>query len=238
MSRRIPLEYSSDELDAMACARYYYQWIVGQWRPYLSGTVLEIGAGIGNFAAHLLAEPIRRLILVEPARELYERLRTRFQHDQRVELCNGVLEDAGDGLLSLADVVASVNVLEHIRDDVETLKAAHDVLRPGGILLVFVPAFNFLYGSMDRTFGHVRRYTKKTLTHKLVEAGFAPVRVKYMNLLGMVPWFLAGRLFRSRTLTPAMVVLSDRTMIRLTARLEAMIEAPCGQSVMAIATKP
>jgi hypothetical protein len=131
----------------------------------------------------------------------------------------------------------SVNVLEHITEDVETLKTAHSMLRPGGMLLVFVAALQLLYGSMDRTFGHVRRYTKRTLADRLLDAGFWPVRMKYMNLLGVVPWLLAGRVFRRRPLTPAMVLLSDRTIIRLTSKLKAGIEPPCGQSVMAIAMK-
>ncbi|PYO51140.1 MAG: hypothetical protein DMD72_00405 [Gemmatimonadetes bacterium] len=57
-----------------------------------------------------------------------------------------------------------------------------------------------------------------------------------MNLLGVVPWFLAGPVFRRQTLTPTMVLLNDRIIIRLTSKLEAVIEPPCGQSVMAIAT--
>ena len=237
MTPKVVLEYSSDELDTMMHARYYYRWILGQWRPYLSGTILELGAGIGNFSSHLLTEPIRRLILVEPAQDLCERLRVRFQHEGRVELRKGVLEEARNDLMSSLDAVVSVNVLEHISEDREALKAAHAVLRPGGMLLVFVPAHQFLYGSMDRTFGHVRRYTKQTLTNRLLEVGFSLLRIKYMNLLGVVPWLLAGRVFRRRTLTPAMVILSDRILIRLTAKLEAIIEPPCGQSVMAIARK-
>jgi SAM-dependent methyltransferase len=237
MNRRTVLAYSSDELDAMAHATYYYRWILDQWRPHLFGTVLELGAGIGNFSAHLLAAPIRRLILVEPAPELCARLLTRFRHDDRVELRNAVLEDVREDLASSLDAVVSVNVLEHISEDIETLKTAHAMLRPGGMVLVFVPALQLLYGSMDRTFGHVRRYTKKSLGDRLLEAGFSPVRIKYMNLLGVVPWLLAGRVFRRRTLTPAMVLLSDRIIIRLTSKLEAFIEPPCGQSVMAIAMR-
>ena len=77
-------------------------------------------------------------------------------------------------------------MLEDIPDDVGTLRAAHDVLRPGGALLAFVPAFPFLYGSMDRTFGYIRRYTKGTLARSLLTAGFSLVRIKYMNLHGAV----------------------------------------------------
>jgi SAM-dependent methyltransferase len=222
----------------MAGAHHYYRWIDDAWRPYLAGTVLELGAGIGTFSAHLLAAPIDRLILVEPAAALAARLRARLGHEARVELYEGVLEDVPGTLGAAAvDAIVSVNVLEHIPDDARTLDAAHALLRPGGALLGLVPALPFLYGAMDRSFGHVRRYTKATLGQRLVAAGFALTRVRYMNLLGVVPWLVAGRVLRRRTLSPAMVRLGDRTLVRLTAHLERRFEPPLGQSVMAIARK-
>ena len=58
-------DYARDELDAMACARNYYRWILDAWRPHLGRVVLEFGAGIGTFSAHLLREPIERPIVSE-----------------------------------------------------------------------------------------------------------------------------------------------------------------------------
>ncbi len=231
------VHYAGAELEAMARAHNYYRWILGEWRPHLGRSVLEFGAGMGTFSAHLACEAIERLILVEPAPELFEKLRCRFGDDRRVELWNCVLQDVEDGLASSVDTVVSVNVLEHINDEAATLRAVRAVLRPGGSALIFAPALPALYGSLDRAFGHVRRYTKATLSHVLTEAGLSPVRLRYANVLGALPWLVAGRLLRRKTLNASAVALVDRTIIPVTAALERIVSPPFGQSVIAVARK-
>ncbi len=230
--------YESDELEAMAHAKNYFRWILSQWRPYLMPTVVEVGAGTGNFSAHLLGERIERLILVEPARNLFEQLRRRFADHQRVELRGGTLEDCRRELRDARiGSVVSVNVLEHIPEDLQTLRAMQDVLVPGGTVLLLVPALRCLYGSMDRSFGHLRRYSRRQLAELLREAGLSIVFVRYMNLLGFFAWLLAGRVLHRRTLTGGMVRLSDRTLIPLTSWLEGVVTPPFGQSFVAVARK-
>lgn len=239
MAKGAPLTYASDELEAMAQARRYYRWILSRFRPYLGHTVLELGAGLGTFSAHLLAEPITRLILVEPVADLSSRLQLRFGTTERVELKHGRLGDVRDALPPASlDSVVAVNVLEHIPDDRETLETAFEMLAPGGALLLFVPALQFLFGSMDRSFGHLRRYTRPGLRSLLRTCGFDPVRIHYMNSLGVFSWLLAGRLFRWPTLTPGAVTFADHTLIPLTALLERCVPPPLGQSLLAIAHKP
>lgn len=236
MTSTTAFEYSSDELDAMAGASNYYRWIVQRFRPYLSGTVIELGAGIGTFSSYLTAAPIDRLILVEPAGELCGRLRKRFRDDPRVAISHGTLENLKPELRS--DALVSVNVLEHIADDSATLRVAHQLLKPCGFLLLFVPAVPFLYGSMDRTFGHFRRYTRTRLNDLLIDIGFCVDRLHYVNLLGVLAWLVAGKVLRQRSLTPRMVAFSDRTLVRLTIQLERRFQPPVGQSLLAVARKP
>ncbi len=232
-------DYASDELDAMACARNYYRWILDAWRPYLGRVVLEFGAGIGTFSAHLLREPIERLFLVEPARMLCGRLEARFRNPGRVRILHGILEDFRDEMRdSGIDSIVSVNVLEHIDDDAATLRAAWDILVPGGRLFIFVPAFQFLYGSLDQTFGHVRRYTKPQLLAMLSDLGYEVLSSRYMNLVGTLSWLIAGRLIRQRTLSSRAVALADRTLIPVSARLERWFHPPFGQSLLVVAGKP
>ena len=233
------IHYASDELDAMAGARNYYRWILEGWRPHLGRVVVEIGAGIGTFSAHLLNEAVDRLFLVEPAPTLSARLAERFSRHDRVRVVPGILEDVRETLRETGvDSIVAVNVLEHIDDDAATIRAAHDILVPGGRALIFVPAFPLLYGSMDRTFGHVRRYTRPGLTAALETAGFEIVVSRYVNMLGIVSWLLAGRVLRQRTLTPGAVALADRTLIPFSAGLERWLRPPVGQNLMIVARKP
>jgi SAM-dependent methyltransferase len=228
--------YPGDELDAMTGARNYFEWIIALWRPYLRGRVLELGAGIGNFSGYLLNERIDELVLIEPAKNLFHRLSDRFSRDPRVVLKSGTLEQALPELLgSPLHVVVSVNVLEHIPDDVAVLRGLRRALRPDGTALILVPALPVLYGSADRNFGHVRRYTKAGLASALRAAGLTPQSIHYLNFLGAFAWFAAGRILRRRTLTTRMVKLSDRTLIPLTRHLEQLVSPPFGQSLVAVA---
>jgi SAM-dependent methyltransferase len=236
MSARRP-QYSGDELAAMARAHNYYRWIVRQWAPHIQGAVLELGAGTGNFSAHLLRASPGTLTLLEPSDALVAQLQARFATAANVRVEHGVLQDVEQRLAATFDVVVSVNVLEHIDDDVETLRGMHRILRPTGVVLLFVPALPFLFGAMDRAFGHVRRYTKRSLAAALDAAGFSPARVQYVNALGVLPWLVAGRILRRKTIAPASVAFADRTLIPLTAMLERWIAPPLGQSVMTVARK-
>jgi SAM-dependent methyltransferase len=228
--------YSSDELEAMAHARNYCQWIVAKWRPYLRGRVLELGAGTGNFSSHLVKESIDELALIEPATNLLERLSGRFSHDPRVSVKRGTLHDCLPELRqSPFDVAVTVNVLEHIPDDVGVLVGLKEAVRVDGTVLILVPALPVLYGAADANFGHVRRYTRKGLAESLRAAGLSTVSIQYFNFLGAFAWFTSGRLLRRRTLTGAMVKVSDRTLIPLTRSLERLVVPPFGQSLIAVA---
>jgi SAM-dependent methyltransferase len=237
MSRATALEYPGDELAAMAEARNYYEWILERWRPHLGGTVLELGAGIGTFSSRLARERLDRLILVEPVPQFAAHLRLRFAGERHVDVREGLLEDCLPALAGRVDGIVAVNVMEHIADDRQTFRTCARLLRPGGRLLVYVPALRWLWGPMDEHFGHVRRYGKKDLEKVLAGAGFESLDVRFTNLLGGVSWFIANRVLRRRTLTPRMVRLSDRTVIPLTAWLERVVRPPLGQSLVAVAAK-
>lgn len=74
--------------------------------------------------------------------------------------------------LNTFDFVLVLDVLEHIQDDVETLKRINTLLKPGGILLVTVPAYKFLWSNHDEALHHKRRYHSLELRTKLADTGF------------------------------------------------------------------
>ncbi|MBW3572516.1 MAG: class I SAM-dependent methyltransferase [Gemmatimonadetes bacterium] len=228
--------YSGEELDALAQAPNYYRWIVRRFSPYLGRRVVEVGAGIGTFAEHLLqAAPRVELTLVEPAANNYPHLRARFADRPEVRAVQGYLHDAGEP--GSADSVVAVNVLEHVRDDRAFLHAAHHLLAPGGHLLLFVPAVPALFGSLDRAFQHVRRYTRPMLAQRLRDSGLEPLRVQYTNLPGVAAWWLSGKVLRRRTVTPRDARLYDRWVVPWVQALERVWTPPVGQSLIAVARK-
>jgi SAM-dependent methyltransferase len=229
--------YSGSELDAMAEARNYYNWILRLAGPYIGTRVVEVGAGVGNFAAALLKEiPVSTLVLVEPADNLFPVLSRRFATEGRVELVKGYLGECAS--LSCMDSLIAINVIEHVRDDAEFLHRAFTILAPGGTIILFAPALASLCGTLDEAFEHYRRYKRSELTAKLRQARFCLETIRYFNFPGIVTWFLAGKVWRRKTLQPAQVRLYDRWVVPWVSKIERRWEPPIGQSLLAIARKP
>ncbi len=228
--------YSGIELEALVQAGNYYRWILSHFRPHVGPRTIEIGAGIGTFSELLLAEPaVDHLIAVEPARNLFPQLERRLAGNPRVTLVRGYLDDVPASVS--ADSAILVNVLEHVADVATFLAVLHARLTSNGRLLILVPAGPRLYGTLDEAFGHYRRYTKPTLSRALVEGGFRLRVLRYFNFVGVLPWFVTGRILRRRTLRAGDVALYDRLVIPWISRLEARWAPPWGQSLIAVAER-
>lgn len=228
--------YPGTELEALAAAPNYYRWIVEHFGDRLRGRVLEVGAGMGTFAEHVLGHPgVERLMLVEPASNLVGTLRQRFRDREQVEIFHGYLHEAP--VSGPMDAAVMVNVLEHIDDDRGTLEIIHRMLRPGGALLIFVPALPWLYGSLDAAFHHCRRYTRPGLAALLEQAGFRAERLRYMNLPGILSWLVAGRVLRLGTIRPGSMRVYDSLVVPVARAIEDRLAPPVGQNLLAVAVK-
>jgi len=215
----------------------YRNWILDEFRPHLAGHTVEIGAGSGSFSKKFI-ELVPTLDLVEPSRELFQRLHSRLGYESGVQLhmC-GAEKWLLDAESASRDTIIMVNVLEHIEDDVGTLKQIHRTLRSGGALLLFVPALRFLYSRLDLEHGHFRRYEKRELEIKVQKAGFEVADAKYIDALGIIPWLIFNKLLGRTEFNEGMVRLYDSIGIPVTRFLERLLPLPVGKNVLLIAKK-
>ena len=145
------------------------------------------------------------------------------------------------------DLVTSFEVLYHraVGDDVGALSEFRRVLRPGGWLLLRLPALGWLRGGHDRAVHGARRYTRGELRAKLGRAGLEPVRLTYLNSL-LLPLAAARRLADRVTgaegddlgATPRLAAVGFRSALALERRLLRRYDLPLGVSVLAIARRP
>lgn len=205
----------------------YNEWLLARARPYLVGRVVDYGAGIGTFSARLL--PVAdELVVVEPDTGFAEVLRER--------LGDRALVLAGDDLeRESVDAIVCFNVLEHIADHEATLRRFRELLRPGGHLLLLVPGHPSLYGGIDRSVAHERRYRKSDLRPLLERAGLATVELRRVNPVGALGWLVWSRVLGRETLPERSTRLYDR-LVPVFRALD-RVELPLGLSVWAVARR-
>lgn len=217
------------ELSVLRDAVRYQQWILSPFEGFITGCVLEIGAGNGNLT-RWIAPLAEEVVALEPdpglCRDL-EELRL-----PNVSVVAGAVEAFEPERPFDAAVMA--NVLEHVEDDAGALAKIHDLLHPGGSLCLLVPAHPFLFGSLDEVYGHFRRYRKNEVRTKLEGAGFDVAFDRYFNMIGAVAWLIAARVLRQRRVGGTQINLADRIMVPLGRFLERRIAPPFGQSVVAL----
>lgn len=138
------------------------------------GKLLEFGAGTG-----FLAEIFRMRYKLNPeCVELDSKLVTLIR--SKNFKCFQFLDETSKDY----SAIYTSNVLEHIDDDLGTLKNLFDSLIPGGVIGIYVPAHPFLFSAMDQQIGHVRRYSRSELKAKVQSAGFEIQMVTYDEFVG------------------------------------------------------
>jgi len=165
-------------------------------QAHLHGRVLEVGAGAGYITTEL-AGYSQHVVAVEPTPELHKQLRDRTAQLDNVSVFHGTLrdlvqsEDSSSGSTDmLFDSIVYINVLEHIENDAAELELAQTLLRPGGSVLIVVPAHQWLYARVDRLTGHFRRYSKRTLGSVIFSSGLVVREMKYFDAVGLLPYLV------------------------------------------------
>lgn len=225
----------ADTLDNLDGAGNYAGWILAQVEPHLGENVLEVGAGHGTFTEMLSAQGYR-VVATDVSERCVGILASRFAADERVTVVRGGA-DAVAGM-PLHDAAVLINVLEHIPDDEAVLREIGAVLKPGGRLIVWVPAYQALYSDFDRKIGHYRRYAKKALRDRLMRAGYEVPEIRYHNAVGALAWLVVARLMHRDPTGGAPVKIYDSLFVPVLKRLEGTWGAPFGQSLFAVATRP
>jgi SAM-dependent methyltransferase len=219
-----------ENLEVMQEAVNYNRYLLDTVRRSAppQGRILDFGAGSGQFAAPLAALGLD-ITAVEPDPLLQRRL---AEKSIRAVPAIEQLPDAS------FEYIYTLNVLEHIDDDLGALRQLRAKLKAQGRLLIYVPAFPLLYTSMDAKVGHVRRYTRRVLVERVNAAGFDIERVGYADSIGFfatLAFKLTGN--RDGTVSLAALKLYDRLVFPLSRALDLLTRRWFGKNLLLVCSK-
>jgi len=236
------LTYEGCDLEAMSQAPKYYRWLISIIQPYFGDTVVEVGAGSGSFSKQLLAIKPKKAIFIEPTKNMFRLLKENVAKNKskstQVATYNAYLPDLTKQLRAeKPDTFIYINVFEHIEDDLKELKILKDLLSQDGHVIIFVPAHQALFSKFDESIGHYRRYSKKTVSKLANDAGLEIVKVRYMDMIGTVPWWISFKVLKRMQLTPKLVGIYDRFFIPVIRAVETVLPTTFGKNILLVARK-
>jgi glycosyltransferase involved in cell wall biosynthesis len=191
------------QLRRRARLKRYNKWVWQRVQPFVGQRVLEVSAGNGTMTRFLYG---RELIVATDTETAYvDRLRNAFRRRPGVLVERFDLEsdDPKQFAQHRFDTIMAINVLERAGDDRKALRNAHALLEDGGRIIIFVPAGQSLFGSMDRGIGHQRRYEKNELIAKLEESGFEVESIGFQNRAAKLAWWINAKVLGRRELPSA-----------------------------------
>jgi SAM-dependent methyltransferase len=226
--------YTGNELDIFAHAINWKKYWSSEIRPYLSGDVLEVGAGLGANTEFIKSANISSWTCLEPDPNLVFRMRTRFQAQADLSDCRieaGTTEMLGAD--RRFDAVLYIDVLEHIQNDRDELARACRLLRSGGKIVVLAPAHQWLYTPFDRAIGHFRRYDKPRLS-ACSPSDCNIVRIVYLDSAGMLASLGNRLLLRQAAPDLKEILLWDRLLVPSSRLLDRLTLHTIGKSILGI----
>jgi SAM-dependent methyltransferase len=225
--------YVGNELELFEKAVNWKGYFRSRLRPYLTGKVLEVGAGLGGTTRLLCPANSREWTALEPDHDLLVQLQERQQRQpfpMPIELLAGTTEDLAGRRF---DTILYVDVLEHIEDDRGELRRASALLEPAGRLVVLAPAHAWLYTPFDQAIGHFRRYTASTL-RALTPPGATLERLCYLDAVGLLASLANRLLLRQAMPTARQIHVWDRFLVPLSRWVDPLLGYRLGKSVVGI----
>ncbi len=220
-------------LEDLEQTKNYSAWILELIAPHVSGRILEVGAGRGTYSTYFAERGY--LTALEPSPTHSEALRERLKDHSNAVVITAQLD--GAAAPGSYDTVVLLNVLEHIPDDHQALGDIYESLAPGGKMVLWVPAFEALYGKFDQRIGHYRRYRRDQLLALVHHVGFQQVTARYTNLPGFFAWWLVVRVLGRVPTAGRLATIYDRYFIPVIRRVERFLRPPIGQSLLVVAQR-
>ncbi|MEL7532376.1 MAG: class I SAM-dependent methyltransferase [Bacteroidota bacterium] len=231
-----------ETLETIAGANRFNAWMAETVQQYLiPGRVLEIGSGIGNISREFLEKGYD--LTVSDIRENYcgyleENLTgyANLRDIAQMDLVHPDFDTEYAEYIGSFENLFALNVIEHIEDDTLALVNCKKLLKPGGRIVILVPAYQALYNQFDENLYHFRRYTRTTMG-KVFEGSKIPILRKFhFNFIGIFGWYVSGKLLKKDTIPSGQMNLYN-ALVPIFRVIDKVIFNQMGLSVIVVGEK-
>lgn len=229
-------QYIGDELNLFAQAANWKAYIRNEIGPYVKGHVLEVGAGIGETTKALISGTEDSWTCLEPDRNLAQRIAGALASESFARkviprvIVGKIDHPACDRKF---DTILYIDVLEHIEKDELEIRQATQKLKKKGILVVLVPAHQYLFSPFDSQIGHLRRYNRKQLM-AISPPQTKLLRMRYLDSIGCLASLGNQLILRADLPTSKQIIIWDRWMVPLSRIFDAASGHKIGKSLYAV----
>lgn len=228
-----PYIYPGNELPVFVEARRWKKYFSKKLARYIRGSVLEVGAGMGETSNYLINTSVSDWTFLEPDKSLFEELikNTSGFPLPNSKICGNISDLPPDIKF---DTILYIDVLEHIEDDKKEIERALAHLNPGGHLIILSPSFQSLYSAFDKAIGHFRRYTKRSLREAINLNELNEKKIFYLESAGGILLFLNKNLFRIKFPDKKIIKSWDMISIPASKVLDKLLFHSFGKTIIGI----
>lgn len=230
------MKYVGAELELFQHARNWKRYFAAHLKPFVQGDVLDVGCGMGVNADYLINDKVTSYTFLEPDSALLDLVQANVSAPRLLagERIRGTTADTAGKRF---DTILYLDVIEHIEDSKAELHRAYTLLKPGGHLVILVPAFNFLYSPFDKAIGHHRRYDKGMLRAEL-PADLERIHTRYLDSVGLL--LSLGNKFFLKQSEPKLEQIQfwDRSIVPMSRVMDWFILHAFGRSLVSVSRKP
>mgnify|MGYP006076730173 FL=1 len=223
--------YTSDDLNIFKHAVNWKKYFSKKMSKYIEGDVLEVGPGLGSNTLYLLENTeniINSWTFVEPETNFINSLN---KLSKSMNYKSKIYNSTIDKISGCYDTILYIDVLEHISNTNKELEQIKLKLNPGGVLIVLVPCYNFLYSPFDKSVGHIKRYNKKILKK---EVDLEITKLFYLDTFGLLASIANKFILKKSMPNKGNILFWDRFLVRASIILDRFVFFKFGKSLIGI----
>ena len=226
------MKYPGKELEIFDKATIWRKFIYALTKKFLSDGMLEIGAGLGSFTANYYKN-LQKIVLTDLDEENIKILKKKFSEEKNITINSKRINE----LEGKFNTIIYLNVLEHIKNDLDEINSALNKLNTGGHLIILVPAHQNLFSKFDEAIGHHKRYNIEFFKFNKFENAKIQ-KLLFLDLVGYILYFLNKIFFKEEVYPSKLkILLWDKIFSPITIVLDYITRYKFGKNILCIYKK-